>query len=120
MMQATLPAQGLRPVLTPSRLALDAAQAMPHDQPLVAHYAALARRPGWYAYVRQQVRSLDAHPSGAFAGLHRTVASTLVGFVPVAGEASTWWLVSNEAERGWPSFVSRVPAPVAVVAKGRK
>lgn len=85
---------------------------------LVEHYSRLARQPGWYAYVRQRVKELEAIPHGPFAGLHAAVAASLAGFTPLPGEASAWWLVKNEAERGFPSFVSRpVAAPVVRTRK---
>lgn len=85
---------------------------------LVEHYSRLARQPGWYAYVRQRVKELEALPYGPFAGLHAAVAASLAGFTPLPGEASAWWLVKNEAERGFPSFASR--APVEPAARPRK
>lgn len=43
----------------------------------VAHIAQLSKTPGWRAYSRQWAEDLQAHPSGAYAGLVEAVRESL-------------------------------------------
>lgn len=59
----------------------------------VAHYAALAKKPGWYAYACDQVHKLEADKSGLFRGIKEEFVRLLKAakFVVPANERGEWW-----------------------------
>ena len=56
-----------------------------------AHYSALAKTSGWYAYARDQVHKLEADESGLFTGLRAAVANSLTNFDVPKDERGEWW-----------------------------
>lgn len=65
------------------------------------HYVQLAQQRHWWACVEQQVKRMDAGPSGLFAGLEQAWREQLaaIGFEPHPDERGEWWKVTSEAER---------------------
>lgn len=56
-----------------------------------AHYTALAKTKGWFAYARGEVHKLEADEIGLFAGLRAAVAKNMAGFQVPKDERGEWW-----------------------------